>query len=107
MKNYKIDFTHCTIIIDYKFNKAAQEYGSAEYKTLKGLQKDFPNMATVVASHRQQKTTHHNYRLTYENMEKYILSFENHDELLAAFALVRQQSVLQKSPYSFVRSCFL
>lgn len=107
MKNYRIDFAHNTIIMDYTFAKEAQTIGSAAYEDLKRIKSDFPTMATRVASHREQKEPHHNKNLTYSNMIKYIMTFDNSTELLAEFALVQSQSVVAKHPYSVVRNWFV
>ena len=107
MKNYRIDFAHNTIIMDYTFAKEAQTIGSAAYEDLKRIKADFPTMTTRVASHREQKEPHHNKNLTYSNMIKYIMTFENSTELLAEFTLVQSQSVVAKQPYSIVRNWFV
>ncbi len=107
MKNYRIDFTHNTIIMDYTFAKAAQTIGSSAYEELKRILADFPTMTTRVASHREQKTSHHNKNLTYTHMTRYMMSFENYDELLSEFEIIKEQSCGAKNPYSYVRTWFI
>ena len=107
MKNYRIDFAHNTIVVDYKFDKAAQIIGSTAYEDLKKIRSDFPTMTTRVASHREQKRPHQNRRLTYENMIKYMMTFDNSDELLVEFTTIQEQSYASKNPYSYVRKWFI
>lgn len=107
MKNYKIDFTHNTIIIDYKFAKAAQNVNSAEYKTLKQITNDFPYMTSRVASHREIKGAHHNKHMSYSAMVDYISTYENSAELLAEFALVKAQAGSTPHSYSTIRRWFV
>ena len=45
--------------------------------------------------------------MTYANMEKYMSVFQNANELLAQFEVVKRQSKLEKSPYQFVLSWFV
>ena len=107
MRNYKIDFTHNTIIVDYKFDKAAQVIGSAAYDDLRRITADFPSMTVRVASHREQKSAHHCRHLTYNNMIRYMMTFENHNDLLVEVRTIQEQSHSQKHPYAFVRTWFI
>ena len=58
--------------MNYKFAAAAAEYGTKEYKIMKGIRRDFPGMNEIIVSGREQKSPRTNTRLTYENMKKYI-----------------------------------
>ena len=42
----------------------------------------------------------------YKNMERYINAQDNADELMTTFALVKEESKKEKSPYAHVRSWF-
>ena len=107
MNNYRIDYAHNTIVMDYKFYKAAQTMNSEEYDIVKNILADFPGMSVKVASHREQKTTHHNFRLTYDNMVQYMTTFENSADLLAEFARVKAHAVAAPQPYAVVRRWFV
>ncbi len=107
MKNYKIDYAHNTIVIDYKFAKAAQEIGSPAYCDLKQIKEDFPYMQMRVASHRDTKACHHNKNLTYANMIRYMSTFTNREELLVEFATIREEASCAKQPYTYVRDWFV
>ena len=106
-RNYKIDFAHNTIMVDYKFNRLAQTINTPEYNTLKQLREDFPTMTIAVASHRETKKTHPYLRLAYANMIKFMSTFENYDELYQEFNIIRDKSATAPHPYAYVRKWFL
>ena len=89
---YKILFATNTIIMNYKFEAAASQYGTPEYNILKGIRADFPGMTEVVMSGREQKSPRPNTRLTYENMEKFIEVQEDSEALLEVFETVKAAS---------------
>ena len=107
LKGYKLDFTSNTMVMNYKFAAAAEEYGSDEYNLMKQIQKDFPNMSIVVRSGREQVTPRKNKRLTYENMKKHISVYENAQELLDMFESVKALSATVASPYKYVSDWFV
>ena len=73
---------------------------------MKSIREDFPGMAEVVISGREQPSAKTNHRLTYENMEKYIRVHENADELLEVFTTVKAASLALASPYKYVCDWF-
>ena len=103
---YKILFATNTVIMNYKFAAAAAEYGTKEYNILKGIRADFPGMAEIVMSGREQKSPRPNTRLTYENMEKFIEVQEDSEALLEVFETVKAASQASKSPYKYVCDWF-
>ncbi len=107
VKGYSIDFAKGTITMNYKFQKAAQDFGSPEYKRLKALIADFPEFTVVVSAGKKITSTRPTKRLTYENMEKYIGTYENADALLAKFESVKEKSAPIASPYKYVRDWFV
>ena len=107
VKGYKIDFTTQTVTVNYKFSKAMSDVGSLEYNLLKTIQRDFPNMKIMVAAGRKNKTCHHDKNLTYKNMETYISTKDNADELMAAYWMARTESNIQTSRYAHVRKWFI
>lgn len=106
VKGYKLDFATNTLTINYKFNKALSDYGSPEYNRYHAILTDFPNLTVVVKAGREITTTRPTKRLTYDNMETYIRSFENANALLDRFAVVQRRSKAVTSPYKFVRDWF-
>ena len=105
-EGYKILFNENTVIMNYKFAAAAAKYGTKENVLMKSIREDFPGMAEVVISGREQPSAKTNHRLTYENMEKYIRVHENADELLEVFATVKTASAPLASPYKYVCDWF-
>lgn len=103
---YKIVFATNTVVMNYKFAAAAAEYGTKEYKIMKGIRRDFPGMNEIIVSGREQKSPRTNTRLTYGNMKKYISTHENADQLLKVFETVRAASLASKSPYKYVSDWF-
>ena len=88
---FKIDLAKNTLTLNYKYNRLANAYGSDEYHKVREILAENP---------------HHSRRLTYKNMERYILVQDNADELMTTFALVKEESKKEKSPYAHVRSWF-
>ena len=103
----KIDFTNNTLVMNYKFHSASQEYGTPENNLVKEILKDFPSLTVVVKAGRDVKTTNKNKRLTYENMEKHISAYENSAELLDVFETVKALSKTAASPYKYVTDWFV
>lgn len=106
-KGCKIDFTTNTLVMNYKFHSASQEYGTPENKLVKEILSDFPTLAVVVKAGREVKTANKNKRLTYANMEKHIKAYDNADELLDVFETVKALSQTVASPYKFVSDWFV
>ena len=107
LKGYKIDFATNTLIMNYKFHAAAQEYGTEEYKMVKLIQADFPDIAITVKAGREQKKPQARKRMTYANMKKYIEQFENSEELLRRFEIVKKTSAMVANPYKYVSDWFI
>ena len=105
-EGYKILFNENTVIMNHKFAAAAAKYGTAENKLMKSIRADFPGMAEVIVSGREQTTAKTNTRLTYENMETHIRAYNNADELLDVFATVKALSQATASPYKYVCDWF-
>ena len=105
-EGYKILFNENTVIMNKKFAAAAAKYGTRENKLLKSIRTDFPGMDEVVVSGREQTTARANYRLKYENMERYIRAYENAEELLEVFETVKTMSAPLASPYKYVADWF-
>lgn len=106
-KGYKIDFSTNELIMNYKFHKATQEYGSAECELVKKILCDFPHLTPVVKAGREVKVPNANKRLTYANMKKHIGAYENSEVLLDTFQTVKELSKTAKSPYAYVLEWFV
>lgn len=107
IRGYKIDFGSRVMVVNYKFAKAASQYGSPEYELMKTILSEFPDMTVVEAAGRHNKTCHHDKNLTYKNMETYISIQPNADELMAAYWIARTEAAPQTSQYAYVRKWFI
>lgn len=107
VKGYKIDFATQTLTMNYKFAEESMKFSTKEYNLLKKVKADFPNLKIVTKAGRKITTPRKTKRLSYNNMEKYIRTFENSEELLAMFNLAKDRSATAKSPYKFVCDWFL
>ena len=107
IRGYEIDFTTNTLYMNYKFAEASGEYGTPEYKLLQKIRKDLPDIKVVKRAGRNAKPCNANKRLTYKNMQDYIMAQDNYEPLLASFMLARIESKCAPSPYAFVRDWFV
>ena len=105
-EGYKILFAENTVIMNKKFEAAAAKYGTKENRIIRNIRHDFPGMAEVVVSGRVQTSAKANHRLTYNNMEKHIMVYENADELKEVFKTVQAKSKACASPYKYVADWF-
>lgn len=107
IRGYKLDLTARVITINYKFAKEYRKFGTPEYNLVKTIMQDFPDLKVVEMAGRQSKTCHHDKNLTYLNMETYISTRENADELMAAYWIARTEAIAQTSRYAHVRKWFI
>ena len=107
LKGYKIDFVKNTLTLNYKFADAAfNDYGSPEYRRMKDILADFPQLKVIVEAGRKITTTRKTKRLTYDNMRTYIGQFDNAKELEDMFDKVQLMSKPLASPYKYVQDWF-
>ena len=103
---YKINFADSTITVNYKFAAAMNDTDSEEYKIYKEIMTDFPQLQLIVKSGRVQTKPRYNKSFSYANMEKFISTFDNADELEQRFKLVQEKSKILASPYKYVCDWF-
>ena len=103
---YKIDFNHKQIIINYKFEKNAQDPSSEEFELLMKLQNDLDGFRPVVQSGRNVRTAHVNKGLTYAHMDSHMKAYDNYTELMDRFETVKTLSKPLASPYHYVQHWF-
>lgn len=106
MMNYKIDFVNNTLTMSKSFEDALNNPASEEYKLWKQLRADFPGLTIIRKTRRALKKARPTKNLTYKHMEQYMNVFQNADELLAQFKVVKECSKQQPSPYKFVLDWF-
>ena len=89
------------------FAKQARIFGTPEYKLWKEYRKDFPEaqMVTKTIKKNASKRTYKN--LTYVNMERFLKSQDNADQLLKEFKVKKEAAAIQQNPYRAVLAWFL
>jgi len=95
------------VIVTKAFQKKACIYGTKEYRLWKEVRSDMPNATMVIRTLKRNadKKTYKN--LTYPNIEKFLKLQENSKELLEEYELERKKSVIQASPYHYIRTWFI
>ena len=106
MMNYKIDFVNNTLTMSKAFEEALNNPASEEYKLFLQLRADFPGLTIIRKTRRAPKKARPTKNLTYKHMEQYMSVFENADELLAQFEVVKTCSLGQSNHYKFVLDWF-
>lgn len=112
-ETFKLNHANETIELTKQFAKASGKYDSEEYKLLMEVKKDFPNYKIVVKDTPKRKQPKDNYKgLTYEYMERYIKTKENHEELLKEFYELRgigtgYDAIIKTASYIQVKKWFL
>ena len=93
------DFT--TAYVTPAFMKKARVYGTPEYKMLTEFRKENEGMPIAVRKARTSSVS-----LSYENMEAYIQSKPNADELMVEYKRVRAESVVKQNRHQHVVKWF-
>ena len=94
-------------VVTKAFQKQARIYGTEEYKLWKKVLSENPNVTMTVKTIKKNpdKKTYKN--LTYANMERYIKTQANSEELLEKLRMERERSEIQTNPYRAVLAWFL
>jgi len=101
---YTVDFVNGVVTLTAAFTKAAQNPNSSEYKTLKKLRNDYPDMIIARRAGAKHKTSVR--QLRYDKMVKYLSCQPNATQLLLDFNSVRDFSTSQPKPYEYVKQWF-
>ena len=92
-KTMKINHKNQTIEMSKKFAKAAEKFGSKEYKQLREARSDYPDFKVVTVSRKASGQKESYKGLTYSYMENYI---KNHDDekksIMAEYEMLRGMS---------------
>lgn len=107
MKGYKINFAANTITITAVFEAAANTPNTTEYRLLKQIITDYPAMTISRKTHRSPKACNPSKGLTYANMERYIMVYQNAAELLERFEEVKERAAAQTNSYKYVKTWFI
>jgi len=109
-----INYTTHTIMMTKKFAKAAEKFGSEEYKNLQEARRDNPNFKIVVVS-RKTTTKKDTYKgLTYSYMETYIKAHDDDQhsimaeyEMLRGISEAAKEALAEPCSYNEVKTWFL
>lgn len=118
MNNYSLDFAANTITITADFAKALNDPDSAEYKLIRQLRSDFPEMQIKNKTHARPKryrnrssvcTACNQFKnLTYARMEQFMQALPNSETYLEEYRFLRESAAaVQHSGYALVRRWFM
>ena len=116
--NYRIDFSRMTLIMTAEFADNAYNPETEEYKILKRLQRDFPDMKIERKTHRTpskyktkegEEFARNPFRgLTYKRMETFISKIPNSEVYRAEYDCVKDFATsINGNGYPLVRDWFI
>ncbi len=88
------------------FAKNACIFGTEEFKLWREYKAIYPKAKMEVRTIKKNPDKKTRRNMTYANMEAFIGTLDNGKELLAQFTVIRQRSLIQKSPYQYVLDWF-
>ena len=88
------------------FEKKACIYGTDEFKLWREYKKEFPKAKMQTKSINKNPDQKNRRNMTYPNMEAYIKTQPNRDELLNEYKTIKERSKIQTSPYQYVLNWF-
>ena len=88
------------------FMKQAAIFGTDEFKLWREYKKEFPKAQMVTKSIKKNPNQKTRRNMTFANMEAFIKTQANSQELEAEFKTIKQRSKIQKSPYQYVLEWF-
>ena len=96
MTNITINERKRELVITKKFDKAASQFGSPEYKELREAKLDHPGFKVVVKSTKQKREAFKG--LDYAYMEKYIIAHDDEEKtIMAEYEMLRGTSEVAKA----------
>lgn len=88
------------------FEKKACIFGTEEFKLWREYKKEFPKAKMVTKSIKKNPDQKNRRNMTFENMEAYIATQDEAEELMEEYETIKKRSKIQKSPYQYVLSWF-
>ena len=88
------------------FEKKACIFGTEEFNLWREYKKEFPKAKMVTKSIKKSEKQKKRRNMTFDNMEAYIATQPNAEDLKKEFETIKQRSQIQKSPYQYVLSWF-
>ena len=88
------------------FAKNACIFGTEEFKLWREYKAIYSEAQMVVKTIKKNPNKKTRRNMTYAKMEAFIGTLDSSEVLLAQFAVIRQRSLIQKSPYQYVLDWF-
>ena len=110
----KINQKNQTIEMSKKFAKAAEKFGSEEYKQLQEARRDYPSFKVVTVSRKASGQKESYKGLTYSYMENYIKTHDDEKksimseyEMLRGLSQEAQEALAEPCSYNEMKEWFL
>ena len=84
-----INYSSRTILLTKKFAKAAEKFGSDEYKDFQEARRDNPTFKVVIVARKAADKKDSYKGLTYEYMEKYIKAHDEDGSIMEEYKMLR------------------
>ena len=107
MKRIKIDYTNSEILVYKTFAQKASIVGTSEYNELKEIKANFEGFKVKVHTLAKKKGKETYKGLTYDEMEKYILSHRNSKMNMRIFEAKKALSKIHSIRYPAIKQWFL
>lgn len=88
------------------FQKQAHIFGTAEFKLWREYLEIYHDAQMVTKSIKKNPDRKTNRNLTYKNMEKFLSTLPDGENLLEQFKVIKTRSCTQNNPYRFVLEWF-
>ena len=88
------------------FMKRANIFGTDEFKLWREYKVAFPNAKMITKSIKKNSEKKTTRNMTYENMEEFLRTLSNGEELCKELEIIKKRSLVQKSPYHYVLDWF-
>ena len=108
-----INYSSRTIQMTKKFAKAAEKFGSVEYKNLQEARRDNPTFKVVIVARKAAEKKDIYKGLTYSYMEKYINAHDDAEEKMKEYKNLRglsdeaKEALAEPCSYNEIRAWFL
>lgn len=88
------------------FMKKANIFGTDEFKLWREYKAMFPKAKMVTKSIKKNPDKKTTRNMTYENMEEFLRTLLNGEELCKELEIIKKRSLVQKCPYHYVLDWF-
>ena len=99
-----VDDNH--VLVTKEFAKNARIFGTPEYKLWREIRKDCEDAKMVTKTIKTNPNKKSTRNMTYANMEKFLHTLPDAENLLEQFKVIKIRSCTQNNPYRFVLEWF-